>query len=291
MYKCVGLNIRNLDYFRELNEAKGDFNTLNKNFFEVYDKCNFAQQMFLRHRVKLLKKDSRYIGYIWAEMDDKNVCGINALNISRDANNYESYIPYKLLIESLRKNCIINYLCEKNNYNFNFLENMGFIKKDGTLILYLNTEENIPLVILEDLEFEILKKGRDEEKRCEIQNNIFKNDARVPLTVEDIYFDEVQPYYFDKGSVFIKKDSSYIGYGQVIIEGNTPVIVNFGILKEYRGKGYSKALLTYLIKIIRYSGFNMVKIKVKSTNKVALNLYEGIGFKITGEIYNWELKT
>lgn len=287
MYNCVALNIRNLDYFKELNKAKDDFNRLNEDFFEVYHKSNFAQQIFLRRRVRLLKKDSNYIGYIWADMDDKNICSINALNVLRTSN----FIPYKALIDTLKKNCTINYLCENNNYNFQILKEIGFTRKDGTLILYLDVTENIPLIIVEDLEFETLKKGIDEQKRCEIQNEIFKNDARLPLTIEDIYFDEVQSYYFDRGSVFLKKNGIYIGYGQIIIENNIPVIVNFGILKEYRGRGYSKSLLTYLIKIIKYSGFDKVKIKVKSTNKIALNLYEQIGFKITSEIYNWQIKT
>lgn len=291
MYKCVGLNIRNLDYFRKLNKAKGEFNTLNKDFFKVYDTCNFAQQMFLRHRVKLLKKDSQYIGYIWTELNDINQYSINALNILQTKNNPKNYTEYKYLLDSLKKNCTISYCCEKNNYNFDVLNYMGFHKIEGTLVLYLNIVETKPLIVMDDLEFQILKKGVDEQKRCEIQNEIFKNDARIPLSIEDIYFDEVQTYYFDKGSIFIKKDGNYIGYGQVIIEDDMPVIVNFGILKEYRGKGYSKSLLTYLIKIIKYNGFNKVMIKVKDTNKIALNLYEEIGFKITNEIYNWELET
>jgi Acetyltransferases len=283
--------MRNLDQFRKLNKSKGDFNTLNKDFFEIYDSCNFAQQIFLRHRVKLLKKDSRYIGYIWTELDDINVYTINALNILNTENNLKNYILYKYLLDTLKKNCKINYSCEKNSYNFDTLKYMGFIRKEGTLILHLNIQEKMPLLIMENLEFEILKRGRDEQKRCELQNQIFKNEDRIPLSIEDIYLDEVQTYYFDKGSVFIKKDGDYIGYGQVIIEDNQPVIVNFGILKEYRGKGYSKAFLAYLIKIIKFNGFSDVMIKVKTTNRIALNLYEATGFKIINEIYNWELKT
>ncbi|KZL91137.1 GNAT family N-acetyltransferase [Clostridium magnum] len=291
MYKCVGLNMRNLDQFRKLNKAKNDFNTLNRDFFEVYDSCNFAQQIFLRHRVKLLKNDSRYIGYIWTELDDINVYTINALNILNTEKNSNKYLLFKYLLDTLKKNCNINYNCEKNSYNFDILKHMGFIQKEGTFVLHLSIEENMPLLIMENLEFEILKKGRDEQKRCELQNDIFKNEDRIPLSIEDIYLDEVQTYYFDKGSVFIKKDGNYIGYGQVIIEDSVPVIVNFGILKESRGKGYSKALLVYLIKIIKYNGFSDVMIKVKTSNKIALNLYESTGFKIINEIYNWKLKT
>jgi ribosomal protein S18 acetylase RimI-like enzyme len=240
--------------------------------------------------VKLLKKDFKYVGYIWTEINDGKICIVKSLNVLRRVGDFKDYAPYKILIDSISDNYTINYLCENNDYNSNVLKDIGFIKREGTLILYLNMLENIPLILRENLEFQILKKGRDEQKRCNIQNEIFKNDSRVPLTIEDIYFDESQNYYFEQGSVFLKKDGEYIGYGQVIIENNTPIIVNFGILSRYRGNGYSKSLLSYLLKIIKYNGYNRVKIKVKNTNKIALSLYEGIGFEITKEIYNWEFK-
>jgi ribosomal protein S18 acetylase RimI-like enzyme len=290
MYDCVALSKKNLNHFKKLNEANEDFNNLNENFFEVYDDCNFAQQIFLRRRVKLLKKDFKYVGYIWTEINDGKICIVKSLNVLRRVGDFKDYAPYKILIDSISDNYTINYLCENNDYNSNVLKDIGFIKREGTLILYLNMLENIPLILRENLEFQILKKGRDEQKRCNIQNEIFKNDSRVPLTIEDIYFDESQNYYFEQGSVFLKKDGEYIGYGQVIIENNTPIIVNFGILSRYRGNGYSKSLLSYLLKIIKYNGYNRVKIKVKNTNKIALSLYEGIGFEITKEIYNWEFK-
>ena len=87
MYECVGLSKRNLNDFKKLNSTKNNFNRLNQDFFEVYNKCNFAQQIFLRRRVKLLKRDSTFIGYIWADIDDNNLCSINALNVSRDFTN------------------------------------------------------------------------------------------------------------------------------------------------------------------------------------------------------------
>ncbi|WP_406541200.1 hypothetical protein [Clostridium ljungdahlii] len=56
------------------------------------------------------------------------------------------------------------------------------------------------------------------------------------MTLEDIYFDEAQDYYFEKGAIFLKQNDEYIGYGQIVMENDIPVIVNFGILKEFRGK-------------------------------------------------------
>ncbi|MDW8801940.1 GNAT family N-acetyltransferase [Clostridium sp. A1-XYC3] len=291
MFECVGLNKTNFNKLLDLNKLRHNFNNLNEDFIKVYNNSNFAQRMLLRRRVKLLIKDSRYIGYIWAEMNDKKNCSIKALNVL-SSNNADTldYSPYKALINNLRKNTLVNYYCESNNFNSQVLENIGFTKGEGTLILSFNVEENKLVMPEHSLQFETLQVGADEGKRCRIQNEIFKNNNRLPLTIDDIYFDEAQSYYVDKGAVFLKKDSQYVGYGQIIIEENTPVIVNFGILKEHRGKGYSKVFLSYLLKVIKDAGFDFVKIKVKNTNNIALNLYKRVGFQVIGEIYNWELK-
>lgn len=290
MYECVGLNKRNLVYFKELNERKNEFNSLNEDFFETYNNCNFAQQIFLRRRVKLLRINSKYIGYIWSDTNDKDICSINAINVLKVLGSIKVHMLYKFLIDTLKNKHVINYLCESNEYNYEILKNIGFNKKEGTLILYSNISKESPEYFDDGLEFENLKIGKDEAKRCQIQNEIFKDDNRIPLNIEDIYFDQIQGYYFDRGSIFLKKDGEYIGYGQIIIEDKIPTIVNFGILKEYRGNGYSKALLSHLLKIIKLNGFDIVKIKVKSTNVPAINLYEKLGFRKKNEVYMWELK-
>lgn len=290
MYECVGLNKRNLICFEELNKLRYEFNTLNGDFFEIYNKCNFAQQVFLRRRVKLLKDDSKYIGYIWSDMNGKNSCYINAISVLKAIDNIKITMLYKTLIDTIKRNCAIIYRCESNNYNYEILKDIGFRKREGTLVLYSNVSKNIPFYLNDELEFETLKRERDEQKRCEIQNEVFRDDNRVPLSIEDIYFDQVQSYYFDKGAVFLKKDGEYIGYGQIIIEDSIPTIVNFGILKEYRGNGYSKAFLSHLLKIIKDTGFKDVKIKVKNSNIPAISLYEKLGFKIRNEVCIWELK-
>ncbi|MBC2581365.1 N-acetyltransferase [Clostridium sp. DJ247] len=292
MYECVGLNKKNLVNFKELNKIRDEFNILNKDFFNIYNKSNFAQQMLLKRKVRLLKRDNYYIGYLWSELTDNNVILINAVNVLNIfSHTYDQIIPYRFLVNTLNKNSVISYNCESNAYNFQILENIGFKKKEGTLMLCLSLLNYVSLLAAEDLKFQLFEKGRDEQKRCEIQNKIFSDDNRIPLTLDDIYFDEIQDYYFDKGSVFLKKDNKYIGYGQIIIENYTPLIVNFGILKEYRGKGYSKALLCYLLNIVKHNGFNKVKLKVKCDNRIALKLYKSVGFKIKSEIYNWELLT
>lgn len=289
MYECIGLTKRNLSYFKELNNKRIYFNPLNKDFFKDYYNYNLGKQLLMRRKVKLIKYNFRYIGYIWSEVNYKKVCHVNAINIINE--NSKDYTPLKYLIDSIKKNFTITYLCQKKNDNFYILKSIGFIKKDGTLIFKMEIGKNIPLELNEKLEFHVFQRGVDELLRCDIQNKIFYHEHRVPLTLEDIYYDELQKYYFENGAIFLKKDDKFIGYGQIILENNiTPVIVNFGIIKEYRGHGYSKYLLKYLLKISYLNGFNNMKIKVKSSNYIAINLYKSMGFKVESEIYNWELK-
>lgn len=290
MYECVSLVKRNLNCFKKLNSKRTLFNNLNKDFFEIYDKSNFAKQIFLRRTVKLLRNNFDYIGYIWTDIVCKNVYNINAMNVSFISNKESDSVPYIHLISTIKKHCVLKYLCEDNNYNSTLLEDIGFEKKEGTLVLCRELHESIDIGIHENLKFEMFKKGKDEQKRCRIQNEIFQEHNRIPLTLEDVYMEQLQSYYFEEGAVFLKRNAEYIGYGQIIIENNIPIIVNFGIIEKHRGRGYSKYLLNYLLNIIYQNGFHKIMIKVRDSNYIALNLYRSVGFKVKKERFNWELE-
>lgn len=287
MFKCVNLKNSNMVNLRELNKNRREFNFLNGDFFLVYDNSNFAQKIFLKRNVKLLYKNNKCVGYIWTNVH-KNVCHINALNIEKIDSLQEGY---SYLINSIKKNPIINYDCENNGYNYNILEGIGFIKTEGTVELSLNLDKWINFIdIPPNINFENPVFHKHEKIRCYIQNEIFKSNSRIPLTVEDIYFDESQKYYMADCSFFIKKETEYIGYGQVIIEKEQPFIVNFGILQNFRGKGYAKILLTHILNTLQSKGFKKVMIRANSLNKVALDLYKNIGFSLYKEIYTFQLK-
>lgn len=286
MYKNIKLNKKDIEYFRKINEENDKFNRLNKNFFYSYDQCNFAQQLIMRRKVYLLKSKDDFCGYLWINSNSQENCVINSFNVLKNERELE---PYQVLLASLIKENSINYYCQNNGYNFNILEKLGFIKKQGKIKLKLENINRIQTQVDNNTEFVICRKEIDIKLRCKIQNEIFGSTERTPLTVDDIYFDENQPYYFQQGAVFIKKGNNYIGYGQIIFEHNNPVIVNFGILKEYRGHGYSRELLHYLIEIVKNNNFNEIFIKVNSNNKVALNLYETTGFEKYNEEYYFEL--
>lgn len=132
----------------------------------------------------------------------------------------------------------------------------------------------------EEIYFRYFIEGEDEELRCKIQNSVFYDKNRIPLCPSDIKDEEDEDYYLSNFGVFIcKSDGQAIGYGQVIYSNGKYTIVNLGILKSYRQRGYGEILLKYLIELCYNNSIKYVYIKVERTNISALSLYKKIGFK------------
>ncbi|NEZ46190.1 GNAT family N-acetyltransferase [Clostridium niameyense] len=288
MYKCIGLTKNKVNCFKELNDYRYDFNNLNEDFFKIYDDASLIEKIILRKKVKLIFLKDKCIGYIWNTKRGKENY-INALSV--DSEHKCDISIYEKLINSIKYDTAINYCCENNGENYNILKTIGFIKKEGTIQLKLDLKDKtFPFNTIPYICIEKLCLNRDEKIRCFIQNEIFKSNTRIPLTVEDIYYDEKQDYYYENGSIFMKIGENYIGYGQVIMENQIPFIVNFGIMPGYRGKGYSKILLFHILNVLKEKNFDFVMIRVNSFNNVALNLYESVGFTLFKEIYDFQIK-
>lgn len=289
MINWKSLNNNNFNDFKHIYSFNRKFNSLNKDFFEVYSNHNFIKRYLMRKKVKLFQSDSKYLGYIWVDSFDKNDCIINSMNFVSAVCIDRMDLSINQLFED---DTNITYTCEESEYSNKILNNLGFTMKSGVYELnrYLNDLNVCDYNCDSEISFHKLINGRDEKIRCKIQNQIFGSNSRINLTEEDIIIDELQEYYIEGGAVFIKKQSEYIGYGQIIKEKDTAVIVNFGILKEYRGEGYSKYLLNYLLNHTVELGFKKVKLNVDHENHTAINLYKSFGFKSKNKILTWELK-
>ncbi|MBU3180939.1 GNAT family N-acetyltransferase [Clostridium psychrophilum] len=285
MYKSTSLRLKNIDDFRKINHFNSNFSLSNKNFFEEYDNSNIIQKIFLRRNVNLLLKENDYIGYIWFQKLNKYHSSIKSINVLDNSNSISFY---KVLIGSLSNSSLITYECEDNEVNINILSKLGFKRMKGFFELEKKCNEHVNIFVPEKITFSIVKKDKDEKARCFIQNEIFKNDDRIPINIEDIYYDEAQEYYFDKGAIFIKLDNVTVGYGQIIVENQIANIVNFGIIEKYRKEGYGKALLRFLLDIAIDNNFSEVSLRVDSNNIVAYKLYISLGFNVKKELYTWQ---
>jgi Acetyltransferases len=287
MYKCVKLKNKNINHMLSLNASRLAFNSLNDDFEEGYYKESFIRKLVIKYGIKLIKDKTDYIAYIWLQNKSSKYVTIKAINIIESVNKL-AVLSY--LISKLKSNHIYVYNCEKNHFNTTLLDQSGFTNESGTIELIREIEEQELVNINENISFESFIKGTHEVIRCKLQNEIFNSNFREPLTVEDIYYDEMQNYYLDYGCVFIKFHDNYIGYGQIIKDGSIPTIVNFGLINHYRNKGLGKVFLKYLISILFEKGYTSVRIKVDSNNTHALRLYMNLGFIIVKEYEKWILE-
>lgn len=275
------LKSKNLIYLKPMIEKSDKF--FKKDFLGTYDKSNFIQKIFLRNSVYMFKYNSIYVGYMWIEKTYTSEYKI--LNIEID---FKYLHLLDLNIISKLKNSFLLYECldtyENNiimqNNKFNLIKNINLMKKKiGTTDILFNVSKSIS--------FKEFKIGVDEKLRCLIQNDIFYNIDRVPLKVSDIYLEEKQDYYINKFSKFIYYKDEPIGYGQIIRKNSTFLLVNFGIISKFRGKGFGKILLEYLCYECNKENIEELYIQVGTDNFRAIRLYNKCKFKLYGKMNIW----
>ena len=131
----------------------------------------------------------------------------------------------------------------------------------------------------------------------------FLSDLSIVKKITEVTIAEIYPRYYPKGAVDfflahhseknirqdIKKDLVFLYFdisekpvGTVTIRNNE--ICRLFVLPSYQGKGYGKAALSELLKLLR-NEYHRKKIylSVVEGNNTAIHLYEKFGFSFTGE--------
>lgn len=304
------LSSNNFENFKNLNLERFSKENYDKNFFEYYENEKFFLKIFLKKFVKLFIYRKEVIGYIWYEIPVEMPVRVWSLYIKPE------YID--LLSPEILKsfnNTILSYeTCNDEDTN-RMLINLGFKKVKPSLLMNIelsNYNKAAQVALLKNslehnsnvikslnnlyngnirninITTEKVLLDRDEELRCKIQNSVFSATTRIPLEVEDIQNDIEQDYYMEDLSLFIKLNNIAIGYGQIIFNRDMYTVVNFGILKEFRGYGFGKILLNELINAAKKMQINELFIRVEENNYSALKLYNWIGFKSKSIINKWE---
>ena len=304
------LSSNNFENFKNLNLERFSKENYDKNFFEYYENEKFFLKIFLKKFVKLFIYRKEVIGYIWYEIPVEMPVRVWSLYIKPE------YID--LLSPEILKsfnNTILSYeTCNDEDTN-RMLINLGFKKVKPSLLMNIelsNYNKAAQVALLKNslehnsnvinslnnlyngnirninITTEKVLLDRDEELRCKIQNSVFSATTRIPLEVEDIQNDIEQDYYMEDLSLFIKLNNIAIGYGQIIFNRDMYTVVNFGILKEFRGYGFGKILLNELINAAKKMQINELFIRVEENNYSALKFYNWIGFKSKSIINKWE---
>lgn len=286
MIKLKKVKRNQISILRELSSKSNSFNILNQDFFYIYDSLNFIEKFVFKRYVRFIFKDDILSGYIWYDSIENGTFYIKSFYLNDDFINSFKKTDFDLF---LLKNEIDTILCSSDGKNVlkEFLNFLDFKPYDESIELIYNLDKYSSMNYDSTLKTESFKENTHEEIRCNIQNSVFHNENRTPLTLKDIYMEEEQDYYIPEASIFVKKDEKYIGYGQIIEDNESGMIVNVGILEEYRGNGYSKFLIDNLLLKSKELGFESIKIKTHKDNTVALNLYKSMGFIEEREIILW----
>ena len=77
-------------------------------------------------------------------------------------------------------------------------------------------------------------------------------------------------------------DQCVIGYGVMTVAVGEAHILNLCIHPEHQGQGLARRLLQRLLTLAREHGVDTAFLEVRSSNRIALGLYESIGFNEIG---------
>lgn len=173
--------------------------------------------------------------------------------------------------------------------NHEVLEGIGFTIAKNHRIMNIMVDQRITpktshfgdlgIVIVEDHD-----KIRD---RVMVQNSIFQNKNRVPLDVQDVQKEMKNQTYIPELALLLTADQRPVGYGQIIRNQAAYYLVNFGVIPEYQGLGYSHFLLEALLAKAQAEGVQIILLEVFEENTRAVKLYEKHGFKTMYNKCQW----
>ena len=78
------------------------------------------------------------------------------------------------------------------------------------------------------------------------------------------------------------ENGEILGFAGIFINVDFAEVMNIVVRKKFRNQGIGKKLLEKLISLCQEIGAESLKLEVNEKNKIAIKLYENIGFNIVG---------
>lgn len=276
------LNNNNFENFKSLLKESREKVEYREDFYKYYDNKSFIFKFIIRKLVKLIKVNNNYVGYLWIENPSPKNTKLCDMYIKEEYLKYfNSTLPLVL------NSNVITYECLENDYSLTLLKKLSLTRIRLTYLMKINSKNIVAKNSNPNISFALYNTREDAKIRCNLQNSIFKEDSRIPLSVEDIYHDEKQDYYLENLSLFIKLKDRVIGYGQIIYSREMYTLVNFGITPGFRGQGYGESLICELVNLAKRNGIDNIFIRVDYDNFAARKLYGKVGFREVGNFSTW----
>lgn len=117
------------------------------------------------------------------------------------------------------------------------------------------------------------KAGKSDGKEIGRQNAIFFNHSEE----FECFLEEEEE--LNKTTYMVELNERVIGKIAVSYSDDSAFISGFGILPDFRGKGYGKAALKEALRLINEKNIYEIELDVECKNNTALNLYKACGFE------------
>lgn len=106
-----------------------------------------------------------------------------------------------------------------------------------------------------------------------------------PFPWSDLNFkDCIEKGYY---SIALEVNDEFIGFAIMSIAFEESHLLNIGVKKENRGKGYGEKILKKMFVAAEAMGSKKIILEVRVSNKRAYNLYEKLGFEQIGKRKNY----
>ncbi|MBX4270483.1 GNAT family N-acetyltransferase [Clostridium estertheticum] len=172
--------------------------------------------------------------------------------------------------------------CQKRKFNNIFLLSDGK-STSGTFFIkavcgkYDFSEYRMKLLnktMLENINSIGLRKAEKADKR-----EIARQNAIFFYGLEEGESFQEEEEIINMTTYMVELNKVIIGKIRIEYSDNSAFVCGFGILPNFRGKGYGKQALKEVLRIINEENINDVELDVESKNDTALNLYKVCGFE------------
>lgn len=175
-------------------------------------------------------------------------------------------------------------LCDRKSFAGRaFLKTTGAVLEHSEHEMYLATEaadvQSPPLI-------QLRKAKNSDAPEIARQNRIYFNfgpaepsDDNAPSASYALMPEEEEK----RGMTIYLADLDHETIGKVHIQKGSDVwgIYGLGVLPEYRGRGYGRAILSQAVHLMKVQGAPAILLQVDAENDRALGLYLSCGFKVT----------
>lgn len=183
----------------------------------------------------------------------------------------------------------ISYVTFDVPESHDFLTHLGFYEHKNHRLMELANNRYKKNEWNPSIDFIVVQGSQDLEVRTAVQNEIFHRPGRVPLQLADVQMEVKSKTYLPALSLLLYYEKRPVGYGQIVRNIDQDFLVNFGIIPSFRGKGLSKILLRELLNRSAKEDIREIALIVDDDNKVAITLYESMGFEAVGNEIHWRL--